>query len=231
MPTSLIFDRQLSPATIHTWVQLRALAWGKPETPALSVQQLAEITGKKPSTLYGHMAALRDRDALRWRPADRSTIIVSFPEAVDESEAVIYSDNLESLSRKPEKPSLNYSTNADIDSIEEEKRGGRFQKSGKLTSTPAQLYRKITGISPNAAQRELIAQEVSDLAVWESSVEHWLSHGWNPRNLPGILDLYRRGGAVGCRFCQKAATTKPRQGGSASELDLLRKEYQDGYTE
>lgn len=314
MPTSLLFDRQLSPAAAHTWAQLRALAWGKSETPALSIQQLAEVTGKKPSTLYGHMAALRDRDALRWRPADRGTLIVSFMEATNpESSGELsefpenFSENLEkpslnspsesdidsgsegregkiskhlpgrpgqhsgipenrsglpgSLSRKLEKPSLNYSTDSDIESLREEERGEGFEESSRKTGeafqnsrkqvrssgksvqnsrkpvrssgkdgdTPAQVYRRIAGISPNAAQRELIAAQVSDLPLWESSLEHWLSHGWNPRNLPGILDLYQRGGAAGCRFCQKAPS--PKGGGSSSALDQLRKEYEDGYTE
>jgi len=79
IPTAIIFDREISGGVFQTWVQLRALAWGRQETPVLSMQQMCEITGDSPSTLYGHMTALRNRDALRWRPAYDGTFIVSFP--------------------------------------------------------------------------------------------------------------------------------------------------------
>jgi hypothetical protein len=45
-----------------------------------------------------------------------------------------------------------------------------------------------------------LQQQVTDLPRWRLTLEHWLAHRWNPRNLPGMLDLYRRGGPSHCRY-------------------------------
>jgi len=45
-------------------------------------------------------------------------------------------------------------------------------------------------------------------------------HRWNPKNIPGILDLYARDGPEGCRFCRKS---KPATGLEA--LAIMREEY------
>ena len=70
---------------------------------------------------------------------------------------------------------------------------------------------------------------VTDLGRWQASLEHWLSHAWNPRNLPGLLELYARGGPAACRYCLKSrpnsqakALTPLDQNFSA--IDDLRKE-------
>jgi hypothetical protein len=80
VPSALIYDQDLPPAARDTWIQLRGLAWGRQETPALSFIQLAGMLGKKRSTLYEHMRLLRARGALRWRPGSTSEIIVVFPQ-------------------------------------------------------------------------------------------------------------------------------------------------------
>ena len=94
VPTSILYDLNISPAVRDTWIQLRGLAWGQPETPELSFPQLVELLEKSKSTLYGHMTILRARGALRWRSASDGTFIVSFPETID---GVQDSENLEKL--------------------------------------------------------------------------------------------------------------------------------------
>ena len=79
IPTTILYNRELSPTVIHTWIQLRGLAWGQDETPELSILQLSELTGKSRSTIFGHMALLRQWGALRWRSSDDGTLIVTFP--------------------------------------------------------------------------------------------------------------------------------------------------------
>ncbi len=64
-----------------------------------------------------------------------------------------------------------------------------------------QTYRDLARLTPNAQQRSLLHHQVHDLTRWRSTLEHWLAHGWNPRNLPGMLELYSRGGPEGCRYC------------------------------
>ena len=299
LPTRLIFDDQLKPAALQTWAQLRALAWGRQETPILSLQQIYEVTGKKPSTLYGHMAILRDRGALRWRPAGSGTLIVSFPEPeLSEVEAPVLSsgeggypvddfpddsENLEILSENPgkfsrnlEMPSLNPSSLQPGVSAEDTERGSGLQNSGKNSQDkgesceenelifqkpgtrvtrqtlhksrkslqesgkggaesagPVQLYRRLTHISPNPSQRLHIQNAVSDSGLWEASLTHWLAHGWNPRNLPGLLDLYARGGPAACRYCQEnhPKTNSPAPSildQNLAALDDLRKELTHG---
>ena len=84
VPTSVMYNHEYSPSVIHTWIQLRGLAWDRTETPPLSMNQLSGITGKSQSTLYGHLALLRSWGALRMRNSEKGTFILSFP--VDTSE-------------------------------------------------------------------------------------------------------------------------------------------------
>jgi hypothetical protein len=55
----MIYDSQLPPAVILTWIQLRGLAWGETVTPPLRMQELAALTGKSQATIYSHMSLLR----------------------------------------------------------------------------------------------------------------------------------------------------------------------------
>jgi len=67
--------------------------------------------------------------------------------------------------------------------------------------TPVTVYRSLAHLTPNAAQRRILSSKVTDLPLWQQTLEHWLGHGWNPKNLLGMLELYARGGPSGCRFC------------------------------
>jgi len=136
--------------------------------------------------------------------------------------------------------------------MEEEEEEGKFKKSeigsrtldpaktarrapdsshSQLAADAAQVYRRITGLSPNQPQRVSIAGAVTDLLLWQSTVEHWMSHGWNPRNLPALLDFYARGGPPACQSCQKSpspgARPSPRDATLAA-LEEVRKELFGG---
>jgi hypothetical protein len=80
VPTHMIFNSQLPPAALVTWIQLRSLAWDGWVTSPLSISELAALTGKRQSMLYRHMSQLRHLSALSWRSTGLGTIIVSFPE-------------------------------------------------------------------------------------------------------------------------------------------------------
>ncbi len=67
----------------------------------------------------------------------------------------------------------------------------------------ASRYRELTGLHPNRLQRELLIGQVCDLERWDATLEHWLGHGWSPRNIIGLLELYQRGGPGGCLHCKK----------------------------
>ena len=102
---------------------------------------------------------------------------------------------------------------------EEVLREAQFQKtgpdSGNLEKEAVRAYRATLGLRPNQAQRAAIGEEVKDLELWQSTLEHWQMHGWNPKNILGILEIYARDGPEGCRFCRK---DKPATGLAALAL-------------
>jgi hypothetical protein len=207
IPTSWIYNRELSAAVVLTWMQLRGLAWGGAQTPELNIKQLANLTGKSSSTLYGHMTLLRNRGALRWHSSVKGTFIITFEveETSEPQEAVSAafqdSKNLE----KPYPPPLN-PINKNQENQEEGGGGGGIQESGTdsrdLESDPATIYRRLTRIQPNPSQLHRLAEQVHNPRLWQLSLEHWLEHHWNPNNLPGLLDFYSRGGPQHCKACQ-----------------------------
>ena len=109
VPTCMIYNGILPPPIFHTWVQLRGLAWSSSETPELSMAQLAALTGKNPSTLYGHMTFLRTWGALRWRPSAGGTFIVVF-----DGEGTPCTGSELPDSRTLEKPSLSSSSSTKL---------------------------------------------------------------------------------------------------------------------
>lgn len=55
-------------------------------------------------------------------------------------------------------------------------------------------YRDLAHLTPGPAARASIAESVTDLALWEQVVKHWLISGYRPANVAGMLDWYRSGG-------------------------------------
>ncbi len=78
-----------------------------------------------------------------------------------------------------------------------------------LLSHPAvQAWARATGTKPwrlNKRQRSMIAQSIpeGEEDAWARAVEHWLEHGWNPVNVKGQIEFYRRGGAAACKLCER----------------------------
>jgi len=209
VPSAYVYDLTFSPTELHTWVVLRGLAWGKDETPELSWEQLERISGKSQSTLFGHLGNLRARNALQWRPAGKSLIIVSFDDPAADAPGEARPD-----SGNPEKPipppSATLKVKQEIlyqEGIKESRRSRIREIRLDGGGNPAEehpavsLYRQLTSLEPNAWQAQALAGEVNDLETWQDALGHWLEHGWNPKNIHGQLDLYARGGAPGCRYC------------------------------
>jgi len=93
--TDVLFDRRILPAARMTYILLRALSWGRSETPPFSPAEFEALTGIGRSTLYGHLKLLRTCDDLRWRTLSDKTMVVSFtaaanpcPEQAQEEEPV-----------------------------------------------------------------------------------------------------------------------------------------------
>jgi hypothetical protein len=240
VPTRMIYDPQLPPALILTWIQLRGLAWGGTVTPPLRMQELAALTGKCQATIYGHMSQLRRMSALSWRSTGQGTIIVTFadtpsgklevielPPDIPDSQilesAILELTNPASLSPLDDSDPLQIpfdqdkredkATQGDGDDKHDYRNdilmgeeGTKFQESGMNSSNlesidPITTYRMVVHLTPNSAQRHILSSKVTNLPLWQQTLEHWVTHGWNPRNLAGMLQLYARGGPSGCRYC------------------------------
>jgi hypothetical protein len=221
VPAALICAAELPAAALHTWLQLRLLADAAGETPPQGIRQLAEVTGKSASTLYGHLSLLRSHGLLRWRAASKGLLIVSF----DAESAPPPADPPTTPARDSgiREAGIGASLKLNPESIHQDKREeAALQDSGKSpTADPAEadaiaIYRAATGRRPNAAQRAGLLQRVHDLERWRLTLEHWLVHGWNPLNLAGLLDLYQRGGPQACRYCGK-----PQPAATCEALDEL----------
>lgn len=292
VPASLVYDNDLSPAAVHTWLELRGLAGEVAQTPPLNLAETGARLGKSQSALYHHMALLRSKGVLHWQPAGKGQVVFSFPGSLPVpvslscSQDSTIQDSTLLESRNLERASLN-SSDSDSKSIEE-KREALFRESGNLAlpaspcaadigpgvpgisfesmppalpsaadfqvaspggppapvprppsrqggaappddsapATPAALYQSLTRLRPNRAQRDLLHARVTDLERWRSTLEHWLAHRWSPKNIPGMLDLYARGGASGCAYCGPAAAPSPagppaRKAPQPASLDAL----------
>ena len=80
IPTHMIFNPQLPPAVLVTWIQLRCLAWAGWVTPPLSISELAALIAIHPARLNRHLSQLQDISALSCRITGHGKIIVAFPE-------------------------------------------------------------------------------------------------------------------------------------------------------
>jgi hypothetical protein len=80
IPTYMIFNPQLPPAVLVTWIQLRCLAWDGWATHPLSISELAALIAIHPARLTKHLSQLQDISALSCRTAGQGKIIIAFPE-------------------------------------------------------------------------------------------------------------------------------------------------------
>lgn len=51
-------------------------------------------------------------------------------------------------------------------------------------------YMEIVRRRPTHASAELIAQSVSDVDKWRESVKQYITRGWNPMNVSGMIQVY-----------------------------------------
>ena len=72
--------------------------------------------------------------------------------------------------------------------------GKKSAKKEKQQPPPAALvYRKYARLwPPKAVWEDLARIPEDDLDFWGQIVKGWIARGWNPRNVAGMLDFYRR---------------------------------------
>lgn len=150
--SKLLFDKSLPPVVRDTAIQIASLAWGAEETPPVSISEISELTGKSIPTLYSHMGLLRDRGALRWRPAGTSTIIVTLLDGVlPLSEPEVLQSNSEKLElldlssipiKQSRKKKINTSNSENSESLEN-------QNSNAGTVAIREKYCELLGYMPD----------------------------------------------------------------------------------
>jgi hypothetical protein len=77
------------------------------------------------------------------------------------------------------------------------------QQTGINQHPAIQAFREITHYYPPDAWRKKVADTVGEnggVERWRRTVEGWVGCGWNPRNVQGMLQFYRRGEIPGQQY-------------------------------
>lgn len=82
---------------------------------------------------------------------------------------------------------------------EQEQEGGakaRPARKVKVEYPAVEAFRTAAGIYPNKtlwqSMDEAIGSKLDDLTFWQQVVTAWVAKGWNPRNIQGMFDFYKR---------------------------------------
>ncbi|MBT7191788.1 MAG: helix-turn-helix transcriptional regulator [Anaerolineae bacterium] len=182
IPSDIVFSRTISSPIRDIYIQLRGLAYGRTETPPVSFSQLSNITGKSVSTIYGHMAVLRDRGALRWRTAQDSTIIVSFPK----KNIAFFTNPLDSDFLESSKEEEDLLQTKILKSV---KPPPNFSADKKKTSLQNETKKILLAEGVFKSKLEEIARsELSDKDI--SAIVHWVKSEYPNEQKPGLI-IYR----------------------------------------
>lgn len=56
------------------------------------------------------------------------------------------------------------------------------------------IYREVVHLQMNYLQRQYVAENVSccerGQGLWRATLEEWMLHGFNPKNIPGMVKLW-----------------------------------------
>lgn len=72
------------------------------------------------------------------------------------------------------------------------KKSASRKRDARLDHPAIVAYRDEAHLTPPHAVRDAIC-EVTDADRWRKVVTDWIGSGWNPRNVSGMLDVYRNG--------------------------------------
>ena len=254
VPTHIAYQLRLPFPILASYVLLRGLAWSSTVTPMLSMQELASLTGIPPSSLFRHMSRLSRMGVLSWRATGQGKLMLTFNDDPGEravagqaadaapglknhpgttrDSGILKNENRLSLLNIPP-DSSDCLIIDDKEEVIKREGNSQFWESGIVSENPESselvaIFRSLAHHTPNALQRELVGRQVTDPNLWRETVSHWLTHGWSPKNVAGMLDLYVRGGASGCVGCldpQKfKRKAKGKQNDTRDALEELRRE-------
>lgn len=220
IPAAIAYDKEIPASALDTYVKLKGLAWQN-GTVEITMPELQAITGKGHSVLYGHMALLRDRCALRWRATGRGTLMVSFEDDTF-SEKPEYSGKPETPVNIPPNSIKSIDSNASLESSIREKNftGGingagnsgkpetipenrkaspknRNVRSDPRSQSPAiQCAKGITRKYPPLQLYDDVILVLGDAPDGKRAAEcykAWLARGYNPNSYNWLLEWYVTG--------------------------------------
>ena len=245
VPSEVVYDKSMSVGLKTTWMQLRGLADEDGEMPMMSISTLCEITGKSRTTLYRHLGELSEMGLLQWQPYGRGRLSVRFTHTWREEESQNrdkLSQNWDSNSLKlkdiTQRENLKVKAKARIKKIRVPESGQTVPKTGQATvqeqepetvqateKTPAEVYRQVMHLTANRVQREEMDSIVGDVDLWRETLKYWMLHNWNPFNVPGMLDMYAKGGPQSVhRGAGKGERQKPQLGDHSEQRERDRLE-------
>lgn len=67
----------------------------------------------------------------------------------------------------------------------------RRQRDPNLDNPSVMKHREIIHLRANYIQREIIAEEIWDVRIWEGVLVEWMAHGRNPKDVLGMIKAYK----------------------------------------
>lgn len=87
---------------------------------------------------------------------------------------------------------LHYIHTKDSHKRKESKDASRKPRDERLDHPAAVVYRDVAHLMPAMAVRDLLL-EIDDPERFRVVVQSWIGRGWNPRNVAGMVDVYKNG--------------------------------------
>lgn len=227
-PTDMVYDARLTPAVCHTGIQLIGLAWESRGRviEEIEISKLEEVTGKSRSTVYGHLAALRDAGWLQFSSSRRGGLTIRFiePDLAQDSGCVQNSGQSENLDALNQEVIKEYESVNLLASCNESVGGRCVQKSGLVSENldgrkpvlDPELCKALLdlGVFPEALPK---AAELAARNAW--SMEHlWMLI----KELKARPETEGRGGLVLYRLEKNQRPLTPREAKAKEQEKYMR---------
>lgn len=180
VPVGIVYDPDIPPQVLATYIQIRGTAWGEDDTPEISVKKLMELTGKSRATIYGHLAILRIRGWLLFASAHHSGLTVRF--LSDAAHDALLSKNLDSLNEDVNLTDLSLTKIIKHPPVNQKNRAERVQKSGQVSRN----------LDSNNGWHEVIDDDLADLldrvGVYRDKFPTVAESGWLPEQIETLAE-------------------------------------------
>lgn len=102
------------------------------------------------------------------------------------------------------------------------KKTRRQRKQPAHVPEPIAIYRKWAGLYPKKTLWNKINSVVKDYKLWDKVVEGWISVGWKPTNIAGMLDFYKRGEIPGTKMARSQSQNPQNQSKPRDAREVLK---------